>query len=407
MNCTSKQDAAFFVNLARHFTSKYYIGMKRIAYFVSLITLLSSQTVPVVASTIAPVQITQAIVWIACGDRQGTGSIINGDQGYILTNAHVAINIATQTPAKSCIIAFTDASSTSPTIAYRATVEQFIFNQARNQDFAILKIGAPMGNRTILKPFPSIKTNEFPAIGLPIQLFGYSDRTSNTLVTRSGKITGFQGGWIETDAPIFPGDSGGAVLDDNFALIGLPTATLTVSSGTEVIAETSQIVDMRAIINWLDQLGRDAHDSYVTHIDYPRYHQTAVYLSQESLGCQDLVRTPKNPAVYCVILGTRTVFPNAATYFSWFTDFSQVKIIDPTSLANLPISRNVTFKPGTLVKSASAPTVFLVIDYYGTLRAIPSETRAMQLFGETWNTVIHDIPDEFFSNYSIGQPLDS
>ncbi len=377
----------------------------RFSTAVAALVLLTQATSALAAEPL-PARVVQAVVWIACGSRQGTGTVINGDQGYVLTNAHVAIDIATKTPAKTCIVAFLDKTDAPPIFMYQATVERYVFNQSRNQDYAILKISEQMSRAGLNRPFPFLKTNEFPAVGQHIRLLGYSDHQNDTLVQREGKITGFSGGWIETDAPIYPGDSGGAVIDDNQALVGLPTATLTVSSGTEVVTETSQMVDLRAILNWLDTEGRDAHDTYVTHLDYPRYHQTAIYLDQDSLGCDDLVRTWADPAVYCVVLGDRYVFPNADTYHSWYKDFSQVKIITERSLANLPITRNVTYRPGTLVKSMTGSDVYIVIDSYGTLRGIPSEARAAQIAGPEWASKIHFIPDAFFVNYQINQPLD-
>ena len=359
------------------------------------------------ADALLPREIAQSVVWIACGNRQGTGSVVNGEQGYVLTNAHVAIDIQTQTPAKFCFVGFADQQGQAPSYMYQATVLKYIFNQSHNQDFAILKIGKQVSRYGMARPFPLLKTNEFPALGQPIRLLGFSDHDSSAIVVRQGKITGFQGGWIQTDAQIYPGDSGGAVIDDNSTLVGMPTATLTVSSGTEILTTTSQIVDMRAILNWLDIDGKDAHDAYVTHLDYPRYHQTAIFLAQDGLGCDSLVRTKTDTAVYCVILGDRYVFPNAKTYFSWFADFSSVEIIDGASLADLPIKRNITFKPGTLVKSATAPDVYVVVDIYGGMRGIPTEVKAATLWGPHWNMLVHDIPDEFFTNYSIGQPIDT
>jgi hypothetical protein len=65
----------------------------------------------------------------------------------------------------------------------------------------------------------------------------------------------------------------------------------------------------------------------------------------------------------------------------------------------------VTYRPGTrMVKIVSDPKVY-VIARGGILRWVSSEAMAAQLFGATWNTMIDDVPDSFFVNYKIGDPV--
>ncbi len=101
----------------------------------------------------------------------------------------------------------------------------------------------------------------------------------------------------------------------------------------------------------------------------------------------------------------RYVFPNSQTYFTWYADFSKVKIISSTEMAAIPLGGNVTYRPGTrLVKITSDPNVYAV-EPGGTLRWIQSEAVAKSLYGDNWNKRIDDIPDAFFFNYRIGDPL--
>lgn len=118
-----------------------------------------------------------------------------------------------------------------------------------------------------------------------------------------------------------------------------------------------------------------------------------------------LIKTASNPAVYyCGKDAKRYVFPDQWTYFSWYKDFSSVLTIAPDVLASIPLGGNVTYKPGSLVKITTDPKVY-VVSRGGTLRWVTSESLAISLFGANWATMVHDVPDSFFLNYVIGEPL--
>ncbi len=109
------------------------------------------------------------------------------------------------------------------------------------------------------------------------------------------------------------------------------------------------------------------------------------------------------PAVYYMGSdGKRYVFPNEKTYFSWYADFSAVQVITDSELASLPIGGNVTYRPGVrMVKIQTDPKVYAV-DSHGVLRWITSEAAAVALYGSAWNTMVHDVSDAFFTNYTVG-----
>jgi hypothetical protein len=351
-----------------------------------------------------PADLVQAIVQVRCEDRQGSGTVINSEQGYVLTNAHVVSDLTTQRQSSDCVVAFPNRENTALEFLYRANIVRAIFNERRNQDFAILRIGEPLSPRK-LDRFPAIQIDEFPIVGQEVRVFSYP-RASTRLVESRGIIQSFEDGFIRTTAEIAPGSSGGAGLDRQFHLIGIPTRI--VISRTEG-ARTAQfdLVDIRAVITWLDTFGPNEHDLFFTHADSDRYHRNAVSIEQASLGCEALVRTQTASTLYCLTpSGRRLVFPNEETFLSWFSDFSGVQFIRLTDIATFPLTRNVTFKPGTLVKSTTLPRVYVVIDTLGTMRWVPTEERARELWGQNWASLVRDIPDEFFSNYTIGQPLE-
>lgn len=105
--------------------------------------------------------------------------------------------------------------------------------------------------------------------------------------------------------------------------------------------------------------------------------------------------------------GKRYVFPSESVYFSWYNDFSGVITIPASELQSYPLGANVTMRPGTkLVKITTDPSVYAVTPN-GVLRKIQSEADAIALYGPNWNKMVVDIADAFFTNYTIGTPLNS
>ncbi|MFH0892210.1 MAG: hypothetical protein V1867_05510 [Candidatus Falkowbacteria bacterium] len=116
----------------------------------------------------------------------------------------------------------------------------------------------------------------------------------------------------------------------------------------------------------------------------------------------DLIKMDGLSSVYFLAAdGKRYVFPNEATYFSWYSDFSGVVTIPQSELESYPLGANVTMRPGTkLVKITTNPKVYAVLPG-GVLTPVPSETVAAALYGADWNKRIVDVPDAFFTNYTV------
>lgn len=121
----------------------------------------------------------------------------------------------------------------------------------------------------------------------------------------------------------------------------------------------------------------------------------------------DLIKgTAVSTVYYFAPDGKRYVFPNDKTYFTWYTDFSKVKVISDGQLGTIPLGRsNVTYRPGyKMVKITTDPKVY-VIDQGGVLRHVATEELANTLYGLNWKNQIDDIPDPFFINYKVGTPI--
>ena len=369
---------------------------------------MSIGVVQAAGEDVLPLSVVQAVVWVECGHRQGSGTVINGNEGYVLTNAHVVLDSVKKEPTDPCVVGFVESQGAQPTMFYKTNVVRYALEDQHSRDFAILQITDPITPKALSKPFPSIKTNEFAQQDEAIKAIGYSGAHDEQRV-RSGNVLTFQNGFLQTTAQISPGDSGGAALDSDYHLIGIPTRIVTLTSeATNEQQMSYEFIDIRAVINWMDSYGLNDHDRFIGHADYDRYHKSVAFIQQASLGCTDVFRSPYSPTVFCALPGReRWAFPNDKTYLSWFPDFTNVLwITNPSSISAFSLTRNVTLRPGTLVKSATSPRVYVVVDSYGTMRWIPTEERAIAIWGHNWASMVKDIADEFWPNYTIGQPLD-
>jgi hypothetical protein len=119
-----------------------------------------------------------------------------------------------------------------------------------------------------------------------------------------------------------------------------------------------------------------------------------------------LIRTSLSATVYyCGSDGKRYVFPNANTYATWYKDFLTVQTITPEAMASISLGGNVTYRPGVkLIKIQTDPKVYAV-DRNSTLRWVTTTAIATKYYGSTWAKKIEDIPDAFFTNYKIGDPI--
>lgn len=121
-----------------------------------------------------------------------------------------------------------------------------------------------------------------------------------------------------------------------------------------------------------------------------------------------LIKRASSSAVYYHASdGKRYVFPNERVYGTWYADFSSVMTVSDAELAAVMIGGNVTYRPGNrLVKIDTDPRVYAVARG-GVLRHVGSEAVASALFGAGWASLVDDIPDAFFVNYTVGTAIAS
>jgi plastocyanin len=136
---------------------------------------------------------------------------------------------------------------------------------------------------------------------------------------------------------------------------------------------------------------------------------SAAVVDTQAISPGDLVKCESTQAVYYFGPdGKRYVFPNEKTYFTWYTDFSGVKVISDGRCATLPLGRsNVTYRPGVkMIKITTDPRTYAV-ERGGILRHVISQELAETLYGLNWKDKIEDVPDAFFSNYKIGTAIEN
>lgn len=132
-------------------------------------------------------------------------------------------------------------------------------------------------------------------------------------------------------------------------------------------------------------------------------------LKASAAGCTSgsLIKGSLAAVYYCGSDAKRYVFTNDKNYWTWYADFSGVMTISDADLASIQIGGNVTYRPGVkMIKIQTDPKVY-AIAHGGVLRAIASEAVATALYGATWNKQIDDISDAFFTNYSVGTPINA
>ncbi|PIZ54836.1 hypothetical protein CO057_01540 [Candidatus Uhrbacteria bacterium CG_4_9_14_0_2_um_filter_41_50] len=129
--------------------------------------------------------------------------------------------------------------------------------------------------------------------------------------------------------------------------------------------------------------------------------QAQALTSLSDIYSGDLIRGESFSAVYYMGAdGFRYVFPNDKTYFTWYTDFDDVRWISDSDLAKIQIGGNVTYRPDSnMIKINTDPKVYYV-GSGGRLYWVSSESVAISMYGSDWNKQIDDVPDGFFGNYT-------
>ncbi|MDB2439485.1 trypsin-like peptidase domain-containing protein [Hellea sp.] len=146
----------------------------------------------------------------------GSGAIIDAENGYVLTNAHVVAG------ATDYAVQLLDG---------RSIVAELVGKDVPT-DIALLKMDAPSVKAITITDSDKARVGDLVfAVGYP---FGLDQTVSLGIVSGLGRSTSSTAlhDFIQTDAAINTGNSGGPLLDNQGALIGVNTAILSKSGGS-------------------------------------------------------------------------------------------------------------------------------------------------------------------------------
>ncbi len=176
----------------------------------------------------------RATVEISCPDGAGSGTLLTPD-GLILTNHHV-IQAASGHPTADgeVVISLSLDERNPPVELFRGRVVE----SDEERDLALVEVTSGLYHQPIPEgyrfPFLELGDPDASGIGAPLQVLGFpvtGGTGSRVSVTYTrGVVSGFEsasfGTIIKTDADISSGNSGGAALDGEYRLIGLPTSVV-------------------------------------------------------------------------------------------------------------------------------------------------------------------------------------
>ncbi|MFC3851846.1 S1C family serine protease [Salinispirillum marinum] len=177
-----------------------------------------------------------ATVEVRAGYSVGSGTLVSPD-GYVLTNHHV---IEEYMEEGGDILLGMSLDHRLPT---RELFYADLVDAAPERDMALLKVRATLYSEPLARylPLPFIPIGDDSAlrIGDDLITIGYpwvgGRWARGTVSFTRGYVSGFEadeyGAVIKTDAEFSAGNSGGAALNTDFELVGIPTETVGTDSG--------------------------------------------------------------------------------------------------------------------------------------------------------------------------------
>lgn len=177
----------------------------------------------------------------------GSGSVV-GDGLHILTNHHV---VATDEDCQIDEIRVQTVKNSGdlPEDSFFASV----LASDEDMDLAILKLRPITDDAPVLRPLQLTTTN---TVGQDIVVVGFPAVGGDSVTVSKGIISGFAflygSQWIKTDAAISGGNSGGAALDLNYRLVGIPTMLSQTSDGRGIDCRKAADTNGDGVINEKD-----------------------------------------------------------------------------------------------------------------------------------------------------------
>lgn len=195
----------------------------------------------------------------------GSGVVVT-DDGYIISNHHVVGG------AKSIKVVFNDGTE----------MEAEVIASDKNTDIAVLKIDLDETQTLPYVQFGDSETLEVGDVVLALgNPYGVGQSVTMGIVSATGRNNIGSGGYenfIQTDAAINPGSSGGALVDSSGLLVGINTAIFTKNGGNQGIAFAIPANGVRVLLNsvlatgkitrpWLGATGQDVTEDLAEQLE--------------------------------------------------------------------------------------------------------------------------------------------
>jgi S1-C subfamily serine protease len=187
----------------------------------------------------------------------GSGVVIEGEDGYIVTNNHV-VSGADGVDGAEIRAVFSDGSGSPARIVGRDPAS----------DIAVLKVEKPGLITASLGSSDDVVVGDpVVAIGSPLGLAGTVTSGIVSALDRPVRLAGEGSDTnavisaVQTDAPINPGNSGGALVDASGAVIGINTAIASVGGGSVGLGFAIPVDTVRDISEQLINTGEAVHSS--------------------------------------------------------------------------------------------------------------------------------------------------
>ncbi len=120
----------------------------------------------------------------------------------------------------------------------------------------------------------------------------------------------------------------------------------------------------------------------------------------------DLIKgTSLSTVYYYGYDGMRYTFPNEKTFMTWYSDFSDVITISDSALADLSLAGNIVYRPGSYWIKVQSDDKVYAVSTDGSIHWIESEEVAVDYAGSSWASRVQDVPDVFFTDYTVGSSL--
>lgn len=196
------------------------------------------------------------------GTLSGSGTVID-PRGYILTNFHVVGHLGheTGTPGVHHNTRFRVAVVHSER---GLVVDEYLAEVVRGHvtlDLAVIHIVSRVDETPLSgAPFTAMEVrHDVPSLGARVWALGFPTGVRTINVT-AGQVAGFEdnnageAAWMRTDTEFNPGNSGGALIDRDCRLVGVPTAVSRTAIEPIELARPSA----RVPASWLASLGTGA-----------------------------------------------------------------------------------------------------------------------------------------------------